>query len=160
MLNCQPSNTSVQLQQKVHRTQRWQLTCCSSGQNNFSRLSPPLNPTKTCRYFVFYMYFVTVRRWWSLSRSDLLGVELELASLEDVAVAAAALAGPAGDARVQAARVELLLQRRVHLAGLLTRLVLGLGRPLGGQHGFLLRRLDRRETGPFSSFKDRFFGCY
>lgn len=41
-------------------------------------------------------------------------VELQLLALEHVAVAAAALAGPRGDARVQPARGKLLIQRRVH----------------------------------------------
>ena len=87
----------------------------------------------------------------SLPCSDFLGVELELTSLEDVSVAAAALSGPAGDARVQASRVELLLQCRLHLASLLARVVLllRLCGALRVQHGVLLGRLrgpDKRQA--------------
>ena len=47
-------------------------------------------------------------------------VELELLALEDVAVAAAGLAGPGRDAGQEAATVELVLKSGVDLAGGLT----------------------------------------
>lgn len=55
----------------------------------------------------------------ALFLGKLLGVELEFLALENVAVAAARLAGSTRDAGVETARGELLLQRRVQHAVLL-----------------------------------------